>query len=131
MVAGGAVSKVDPDSAGINPAWRKALVHAVTGQLWEDGAPVEEILAAKEKVKEYTRALEALAPDSGSYFNEVSLFHAFAAPKYYKKSHLLLLYRRRSTMLIPSKRSSDLTTTNYFLSRRNTTLMISSLLLKA
>lgn len=127
MVAGGAVSKVDPDSAGINPAWRKALVHAVTGQLWEDGAPVEEILAAKEKVKEYTRALEALAPDSGSYFNEVSLFHVCAAPK----SHLFPLYRPRSIMPTPSKRSSDRTTTNYFPSRRNTTPMISSLLLKA
>ena len=72
MVAGGAVAAADPDSAGINPAWRKALVHAISGQTWADGAPLADILAAKDRVKEYTRALEDLAPDSGSYFNEVS-----------------------------------------------------------
>ncbi|KAI0094878.1 FAD-binding domain-containing protein [Irpex rosettiformis] len=74
MVAGGAVAKVDPDSAGINPAWREALVHVATGQTWVDGTPLTEIVAAKERVKAYTLALENLAPGSGSYFNEASLY---------------------------------------------------------
>jgi hypothetical protein len=70
-VAGGAVAKADPDSAGLNPAWRKALIHSVVAQTWKDGAPLSDILAAKEQVKKDTKVLEDLAPDSGSYFNEV------------------------------------------------------------
>ena len=73
MVAGGAVAKSDPESTGLNPAWRKALIHTVAGAGWADDAPLVEIDAAKERVKEYTRALEKLAPNSGAYFNEVSV----------------------------------------------------------
>ena len=73
LVAGGAVAKSDPESTGLNPAWRKALIHIAAGAGWADGAPLEEIEAAKERVKDYTRALEKLAPNSGAYFNEVSL----------------------------------------------------------
>jgi hypothetical protein len=37
------VSKVDPDSTGLNPAWRKALAHIDWSQGWDEGASASEI----------------------------------------------------------------------------------------
>ena len=71
LLGGGAVTKVDPDSAGVNPAWRNALIHTVFGEIWPDGASLETIVAAQRSVREGVRVLEKLAPDSGAYFNEV------------------------------------------------------------
>lgn len=71
LVAGGAVNRVDPDAAGINPAWRKATVHAVTGALWQEGATADEINAQRDVLKGRMEKLRALAPESGVYFNEV------------------------------------------------------------
>ncbi|KAI0094879.1 hypothetical protein BDY19DRAFT_988669 [Irpex rosettiformis] len=89
LVAGGAVAKADPDSAGINPARHKALVHTVAGHGWANDASLENIISAKEKVKGFTRSLERLSPASGAYFNEASLYYAdpkqtFFGPHYEK-----------------------------------------------
>ncbi|KAH9856494.1 FAD-binding domain-containing protein [Lenzites betulinus] len=74
LVAGGVVSEVDPDVAGINPAWRKANVHVITGALWDEGATSEFIDAQRQDLARRTANMRALAPESGAYFNEASLF---------------------------------------------------------
>lgn len=71
LVAGGAASRVDPDAAGINPAWRKAAVHIVGGATWADGTTSDEINALRAALSERNAQLRALAPESGAYFNEV------------------------------------------------------------
>ncbi len=72
LVCGGAASNVGADAAGINPAWRKAVVHVVGATTWSDGATLEEINAAREVLKSDTAKMRALAPESGAYYNEVS-----------------------------------------------------------
>jgi len=75
LVAGGAVSKVDPDSAGLNPAWRKALAHIAVGSSWPEGINASEIHQMQDKVKRHLSVLEELVgPDGGAYFNEASLY---------------------------------------------------------
>ena len=73
-VAGGAVSRVDPDSVGLNPAWRNAVTHVYVGDSWADGTSAEEIQDIKEKLRGYNDILESLQPGSGTYFNEVGIF---------------------------------------------------------
>ncbi|KAL4064183.1 hypothetical protein V8B97DRAFT_2105927 [Scleroderma yunnanense] len=58
MVAGGKVSQIDPESAGVKPAWRNAVMEAICAISWEEGAS----------------ALHDVAPNDGAYFNEASLF---------------------------------------------------------
>ncbi|RDX57545.1 FAD-binding domain-containing protein [Lentinus brumalis] len=89
LIAGGAVSKVDPSSTGLNPAWRKAVVHAVFGITWPDGASAEEIQQLRGSLESRLTRVRALAPDSGAYLNEASLFepdarHAFFGGHYEK-----------------------------------------------
>ncbi|EIW73969.1 FAD-binding domain-containing protein [Coniophora puteana RWD-64-598 SS2] len=74
FVAGGQVAKADPDSAAVNPAWRKALVHIVWLAAWEDGTSSEDLTRLAELVGAQSRAMAALTPGSGSYFNEASPF---------------------------------------------------------
>ncbi|EIW74307.1 FAD-binding domain-containing protein [Coniophora puteana RWD-64-598 SS2] len=74
FVAGGKVSTVDPDSAGLNPAWRKAVVHITWGASWEDGASAEDIGQLAAGVKEQEARIRELTPESGCYFNEASPF---------------------------------------------------------
>ena len=73
MVAGGAVSNVSEDAAGINPAWRKAAAHTPFGVGWPEGATSEEIEALRDSLKSTLATLRALAPESGAYLNEVSI----------------------------------------------------------
>jgi hypothetical protein len=81
------VSEIDPDSAGLNPAWRKAIVHMIVGDGWASGSTVDEIRAVQQKLKDDLAILESLAPGGGAYFNEVCLvltsqyrIRAFAYP---------------------------------------------------
>ncbi|EIW73963.1 hypothetical protein CONPUDRAFT_170409 [Coniophora puteana RWD-64-598 SS2] len=74
FVAGGQVSKVDPDSAGINPAWRDAVVHITWGASWDDGATADDIGKLAAGLKEQEARIRALTPTSGCYFNEASPF---------------------------------------------------------
>ncbi|KAI9060995.1 FAD-binding domain-containing protein [Trametes sanguinea] len=73
MIAGGAVSQVDPDSTGLNPAWRKAAVHVTLLGSWPEGATSEEIGEVQAGLDAENAKLRALAPDSGAYFNEASV----------------------------------------------------------
>ncbi|OSD07957.1 FAD-binding domain-containing protein [Trametes coccinea BRFM310] len=72
LVAEGAVSRTDPSSTGLNPAWRQAVAHAVFGTTWPDGTSPKDIVKLRLVLRERTAEVRALAPDSGAYFNEVS-----------------------------------------------------------
>ncbi|KAI0777631.1 hypothetical protein BD413DRAFT_490600 [Trametes elegans] len=64
MVAGGAVSKVNASSTGLNPAWRSAGAHAVCGTTWPDGTSPADIRQLREALLYRTGKLRALAPES-------------------------------------------------------------------
>ncbi|KAL7919039.1 hypothetical protein ACQKWADRAFT_330092 [Trichoderma austrokoningii] len=72
LVSGAGVWNAKPrgGSDAVNPAWRKALVHAVTSQQW---APLDEIerSAVEHDINNVqVEAFRKLAPDSGAYLNE-------------------------------------------------------------
>ncbi|KAF9236144.1 hypothetical protein BU15DRAFT_77244 [Melanogaster broomeanus] len=73
-IAGGKVNQIDPDSAGLNPAWRNAVVEVVCGVSWQDGASLTEITGTIEQLKERIRTMHDLTPNDSAYFNEASLF---------------------------------------------------------
>jgi len=73
LVTGGQVSRVDPESTGLNPAWRKSLVLTTVGTTWQDGANLTEIQAARQLLVQEMKILEGMAPESGAYLNEVRL----------------------------------------------------------
>lgn len=73
LLGGGAVSDVDPSSTGLNPAWRKALVHTLGALTWTEGTSEEVIESQREAFLSQLVNVRALAPESGAYFNEVCL----------------------------------------------------------
>jgi hypothetical protein len=68
---------VDPDSTGLNPAWRNSLAYVTLGTTWQDGADLAEIEAARQLLIQDMKILEGIAPESGAYLNEVSS-HAYS-----------------------------------------------------
>ena len=72
-VAGGAVSRVDPDSTGLNPSWRKALSSVFIVAPWSEGSTADFIFQQIDAMKQSTLILDQLTTDSGSYFNEVKI----------------------------------------------------------
>ncbi|KAI5994875.1 hypothetical protein EDC04DRAFT_2613108 [Pisolithus marmoratus] len=74
MVGGGKVSQIDPDSVGLNPAWRNAIVETVCGVSWADGTTAAEIAGQIDRLKVWIKEMYALTPQAGAYFNEASLF---------------------------------------------------------
>ena len=64
---------MNPDSTGLNPAWRNSLVYTALNLIWEDGADLAEINAARQVLIQNMKTLEAIAPESGAYLNEVRL----------------------------------------------------------
>jgi hypothetical protein len=73
LIGGGAVSKIDPESTGVTPAWRSALAHALFAETWAEGTSLADIEAKRDHMKGNIRVMEAQAPGSGSYLNEVRL----------------------------------------------------------
>ncbi|RDX55832.1 FAD-binding domain-containing protein, partial [Lentinus brumalis] len=73
LYAGGAVAQVDPDTMGLNPAWRNALLHTIFATGWVEGTPVNVIDGLIDQLRQNMTSLRSLAPDSGAYFNEASL----------------------------------------------------------
>ncbi|KIK95398.1 hypothetical protein PAXRUDRAFT_140764 [Paxillus rubicundulus Ve08.2h10] len=73
-VAGGKVNQIDPDSAGVNPAWRDAVIETICGITWEDGASSAEIQGMIDELKTVIAAMNVLTPLDGAYVNEASLF---------------------------------------------------------
>ncbi|KAF9242106.1 hypothetical protein BU15DRAFT_44331 [Melanogaster broomeanus] len=72
--SGGKVNKIDPDSAGLNPAWRNAVVEVTHGFSWQDGTSSTEIKGMIDQLKEGIQTMYDLTPNDGAYFNEASLF---------------------------------------------------------
>ena len=66
-IAGGRVSRFDADSAGLNSAWRNAVVQPLCGILWEDSHPHRRFKGRSPSFKTWYD----LAPKDGAYFNEV------------------------------------------------------------
>lgn len=63
-----------PVENALNPAWRDAAVHLISGVSWDDTLPEGEAEKAIASVTNGTGyALRQLAPDSGVYYNEVWL----------------------------------------------------------
>ena len=57
---------------GLNPVWRKSLAYTVLSTEWRDGANSTEIAAARQLLIRDMKILEAIAPESGAYLNEVN-----------------------------------------------------------
>ncbi|OAX31836.1 FAD-binding domain-containing protein [Rhizopogon vinicolor AM-OR11-026] len=74
FVAGGKVSEIDPDSVGVNPAWRNAVLHATFGISWPEGASSQEVQEIIDGVTQVENQLRELTPISSAYFNEASLW---------------------------------------------------------
>ncbi|KAF8547408.1 FAD-binding domain-containing protein [Imleria badia] len=73
-IAGGKVSQFDADSAGLNPAWRNAVVQTMCGITWKDGTSTTEIQGEISQLQGWIKAMYDLTPNDGAYFNEASLF---------------------------------------------------------
>ncbi|KIL58058.1 hypothetical protein M378DRAFT_87000 [Amanita muscaria Koide BX008] len=74
FVAGGAVSKVNPDSAGLNPAWRESIGLLMSGISWDEGTTTAAINRLRQGAASDLEALDTVSADSGTYFNEASLY---------------------------------------------------------
>ncbi|KAN0101201.1 hypothetical protein V8E55_001185 [Tylopilus felleus] len=74
IIAGGKVNQFTADSAGLNPAWRTAVMETTCGISWDDGASSTEINAMISKLKGWIKDIHDLTPNDGAYFNEASLF---------------------------------------------------------
>jgi hypothetical protein len=69
------VATVDPDSTGLNPAWRSAVAHVLTATTWPEGLSSASIMDSRENVlQDILTIASLLPPDAGSYFNEVGTF---------------------------------------------------------
>uniref|UniRef100_A0A0W0EZJ3 Putative FAD binding domain-containing protein n=1 Tax=Moniliophthora roreri TaxID=221103 RepID=A0A0W0EZJ3_MONRR len=96
-VSGGAVSEVNPDSAGLNPAWRDTASLISIGENWADGSNGDEIKQVQETLRNRSALLESLSPDAGTYFNEASLYepnprHVFLGSHYDKLLSIKQIY---------------------------------------
>lgn len=61
-----------PVDSSLNPAWRNAAVHLISGVKWNDLLPLSAAEKATAEVTNTTGyAMRQLAPDSGVYYNEV------------------------------------------------------------
>jgi hypothetical protein len=97
LVAGGAVSRIDPDSTGLNPAWRRALAHVLFSESWEEGTSMSEINRLRNQLAQTLQRISDLTPGSGAYFNEASLFqpdfsYAFFGSHYEKLKMIKDIY---------------------------------------
>ncbi|KAM6494428.1 hypothetical protein JOM56_010789 [Amanita muscaria] len=113
FVAGGAVSQVDPDATGLNPAWRDALGVLTGGASWDEGTSATEInrlrQAALAQLNDY---LDKVSPDSGTYFNEASLYEkdpkkTFFGAHYTRLKAIKQLYGADDLFLVAEGVGSD------------------------
>jgi hypothetical protein len=72
FIAGGTVSRANPESTGLNPAWRETIGQLVTGIGWPEGTPTSEIDDLRKGAAAELASLDTVSADSGTYFNEVS-----------------------------------------------------------
>ena len=60
---------------GLVPAWRNSLLYTTFSRDWPEGSDLTVINAARQSLIQDMRIVEAIAPDSGSYINEVRAPH--------------------------------------------------------
>ncbi|EAU82165.2 FAD binding domain-containing protein [Coprinopsis cinerea okayama7 len=106
IVAGGAVSQVDPESTGLNPAWRQAVAQIYVGEGWGDGYNLEEIERARERLKNGTDILDPISVDSAAYLNEAMLWEedfkkSFFGSHYDRLKAIKVEYDPDSLFLVP------------------------------
>ena len=65
------MSRVDPDSAGLNPVWRDSLAFVALSTYWQEGANLTEIGVARQHLVQDMKILDGIAPESGSSSNQV------------------------------------------------------------
>jgi hypothetical protein len=70
FAAGGVVSKLDPDSVGAHPDWRKVLGNVIYPLGWKDGDSASVIEETKSRLRGKLDILSGLG--RGTYFNEAS-----------------------------------------------------------
>ena len=128
-MTGGQVSRVDPESTGLNPVWRDSLVFTVLGTGWQDGANSTEIEAVRQVLIRDMKILEGIAPESGAYLNEVRISRLPTTLQL--RSFLHPVARRlRDTSSTGRNLSSAPTTTSSWTSSVNTTRNLFSLFIK-
>jgi len=111
-VAGGAVSRVDPDSTGLNPSWRKAVSEVYVSSTWPEGSTADFIFQQIDIMKQSTLILDELTTDSGSYLNEGSLYErdfkkSFFGSHYDRLKSIKDEYDPTSLFVVPSGVGSD------------------------
>ena len=110
MVAGGKVTQINPESAGLNPGWRNAVGGAGCIMGWDEGASSKEIEQLIFQLKAWTGALNDIAPNDGAYFNEV---RAMLFPNcLFTDSYAVSISRRPYLRLTGKPPFSGLTTLN-------------------
>ena len=70
-VAGGRVSQLGADSAGLNPAWRNAVVETTYGISWDEDTSSADIRAMIQQLHGQIQAMYNATPSDGAYLNEV------------------------------------------------------------
>ncbi|KAH0835525.1 hypothetical protein J3R83DRAFT_9214 [Lanmaoa asiatica] len=73
-VAGGRVSQFGADSAGLNPAWRNAVVQTFCGISWDEESSSTQIKGMIQQLRGWIKAMYDVTPNDGAYFNEASPF---------------------------------------------------------
>ncbi|KAM3579745.1 hypothetical protein VKS41_007829 [Umbelopsis sp. WA50703] len=74
LVAGGEVSKKNPDSVAANPAWRNALWHIVISVNYEDNATPAERAVYHRLTTDTNSILRDITPGSGCYMSEADIY---------------------------------------------------------
>ena len=112
---------MDPESTGLNPAWRKSLVYTTLGTGWQDGTNFTQIQADRQLLIQDMKIIEGIAPDSGAYLNEVRFSELDFSP--FKKKltgRVAYVCRLRDTNSTGRSHSSALTSISSAPSSRNT-----------
>ncbi|KAM6494758.1 FAD binding domain containing protein [Amanita muscaria] len=71
-IGGGKVSQIDPDSVGVNPAWRQAIGIFESSVNWLEGTPTAEINRLSQIAAADLESLNAISLNNGTYLNEAS-----------------------------------------------------------
>ncbi|KAM6497608.1 FAD binding domain containing protein [Amanita muscaria] len=111
-VAGGVVSKVNPDSTGLHPSWREALGTIESMTTWEECTPAAEINRLRQIATVDLEALDTTSPDSGTYLNSASLYEkdfrkAFFGTRYPRLKAIKKAYDPDDLFLVAEGVGSD------------------------
>lgn len=112
LVGGGAVSQVNPETAGLHPSWREAFGVIESTIAWEEGTPAAEINRLRQIAAVDLEALDTISPDSGTYLNEASLYEkdfkkAFFGPHYPRLKAIKQVYDPDDLFLVAEGVGSD------------------------